>query len=117
MEGPDVTEATSTFMLSQEVKLNNLTELGVKSDAKHADLDRFRVDKNPKTSNTDLLFLKDESRWIYPIKTGGGLYAVKTLRYIFRGLGAMKEILGIETFPTLDRSIKAAEKLNSEIDL
>ena len=33
MEGPDVTESTSTFRLRQEVKLNKLTEL-----CKHLDV-------------------------------------------------------------------------------
>ena len=43
MEGPDVTESTSTFRLRQEVKLNKLTELykhlDVKGDQSLANLD------------------------------------------------------------------------------
>ena len=83
---------------------------------KQADLYQFWVEKIPKTSNTELIFLNGKNKWIYLTKKGGGFYAVKTLRDTFRGLGAMKGILGLEAPAGLDRSIKVVEKLNSEID-
>ena len=83
---------------------------------KQADLYQFWVEKIPKTSNTDLIFLNGKNKRIYLTKKGGGFYAVKTLRDTFRGLGAMKGILGLEAPAGLDRSIKVVEKLNSEID-
>ena len=56
--GSDSTEATSTYMLGEKVKLNKLTDLYKYLDAKNdpnlANLDRIWVKKNNlKTSNTD----------------------------------------------------------------
>ena len=54
-------------------------------------------------------------RWVPLTKPTGKFFAPKTLRDSFGGVNAMKKFLGIETPPLLERSLKAASKLKSEL--
>ena len=64
---------------------------------------------NSKTGITDLLRYNDEN-W------AGEILAVSTLKTKFGGLTPMKKFLNLEqTPPSIDRSIKAANLLKSEI--
>ena len=57
---PDTTEATSTLQLRPKVKRDKITalymHLNITGDPGLANIDRFKIQKNSKTSNTDLLF-------------------------------------------------------------
>ena len=91
--------------------------LDVTGDPGLADIDRFVIKKNTKTGNTELLFL-DVNNQLQSLtnKRTGEFLSAKTLREKFGGLNAMKKSLGIDkTPPSLDRSIKAAGKLKSEL--
>ena len=91
--------------------------MDVTGDPGLADIDQFVIKKNTKTGNTELLFLdvNDQLQSLTNKRTGEFLSA-KTLREKFGGFNAMKKFLGIDkTPPSLDRSIKAAGKLKSEL--
>lgn len=78
-------------------------------------LDRLRFTP-PKNGATVFTFFDDKNQRFPLTKQGGGFLVEITLITIFGGVRAMKNFLGIvETSPTFDRHIKAAEKLNSEI--
>ena len=72
--------------------------------------------KNSKTGNTDLLFLDDNNHWqSLTNKRTGKFLAAKTLRKKLGGLNIMKSVLSLNETPyTLERSFKAATKLNHE---
>ena len=63
----DTTEATSTLRLRQKVKRDKINalyrHLKVLGNPDLIDLDRFKLTKNTKTSNTDLLFLDGNNQW------------------------------------------------------
>ena len=116
---PDTSEATSTLRLRQEVKRDKINalykHLNVTADPDLAKLDKFMTKKNPKTVNTDLLFLNGDKHWQSLInKCTSELLAPKTLREKFGGLNTMKSVLCLdETPPALERSLKAATKLKA----
>ena len=117
---PDTTGAASTLQLRQKVKRDKITALyryvNVTADPGLADIDRFMIKKNPKTGNTDLLFLDGNNHWqSLTNKRTGEFLAAKTLREKFGGLNIMKSVLNLdETPPALERSFKAATKLKDE---
>ena len=79
-----------------------------------ADLDRFMIKKNSKTGNIDLIFFDGNNQWqSFTNKRTGEFLAPKTLREKFGGLNTMKNFLGIDTPPVLERLISAASKLKS----
>ena len=81
------------------------------------DLDQFMIKKNLRIGNTDLLFLDGNKHW-QPLtnKRTGEFLAAKTLREKFGGLNIMKSVLSLDETPSaLERSFKAATKLNREL--
>ena len=82
-----------------------------------ADLDRFMVRKNRKTSNIEFLFLDADKHWqSLTNKRAGEFLAANTLRVKFGGLNIMKNVLSLDETPSaLERSVKAASKLKSEL--
>ena len=84
-----------------------------------ADIDRFMIKKkkNSRTGNTDLLFLDGNKHWqSLTNKRTGEFLAPKTLREKFGGLNIMKSVLSLDETPSaLERSFKAATKLNCEL--
>ena len=118
---PDATEATSTLQLRQKVKRDKITalyrHLNVTGNPGLADIDRFTVKKNSKTSNTDLLILDGNKHWqsLTNERTDEFL-AAKILREKYGGLNIMKSVLSLdETPPLLERSLSAASKLSREL--
>ena len=81
------------------------------------DIDRFRIKKNLKTGNTNLLFLDGNNHWqSLTNKRTGEFLAAKTLREKFGGLNIMKSVLSLEETPSaLERSLQAATKLSREL--
>ena len=82
-----------------------------------ADIDRFMIEKNSKTGNTDLLFLDGDKYWqSVTNKRTGLIIAAKTLREKFGGLNVMKSVLSLDETPSaLERSFKAANELRREL--
>ena len=81
-----------------------------------ADVDRFTIKKNSKTGNIELLFFDGNNQWkSLTNKCTGEFLTPKTLREKFGGLNTVKNFLGIDTPPVLERSIRAASKLKSEL--
>ena len=78
------------------------------------DLDRFRLTKDSKKGVTIFEFYNGY-RWVPLINQTGDFLAPKTLRDMFGGVNAMKNFLDVETPPSLERSLKAATKLKSEL--
>ena len=118
---PDATEAILTLQFRQKVKQDKITalyrHLNVTGDSGLADIDRFMITKNSKTGNIDLLFLDGNKHWqSLTNKRTGEFLAPKTLREKFGGLNIMKSVLSLdETLSALERSFKAATKLNREL--
>ena len=65
--GPDTIEETSTLWLRQKLKRDKIVSLyrylDVIGDPGLADLDRFRIKKNSKTGNIELLFRDCNKHW------------------------------------------------------
>ena len=121
IEPTDATEATSTLRLRQKLKRDKIAllyrYLSVTGDPGLADLDRLMIIKNLKTGNTELLFLdgNNQSQSLTNKRTGGFLLA-KTLREKFNGLNIVKSVLSLDETPSaLERPVKAASKLKSEL--
>ena len=121
IEPTDATEATSTLRLRQKLKRDKIASLyrylSVTGDPGLADLDRLMIIKNLKTGNTELLFLdgNNQSQSLTNKRTGGFLLA-KTLREEFNGLNIVKSVLSLDETPSaLERPVKAASKLKSEL--
>ena len=118
---PDATEAASTLRLRQELKQDNINTLyrylRMTGDTGLACLDQLMIKKNPKTSNTNLLFPDGNNYWqSLTNKRTGGFLESKTLRKNFRGLNTMESVLILdETPPALERSFKAATKLKADL--
>ena len=111
---------TSTLRLKQQVLRNKLDalyhHLGAKGSLDFVNLDRFKMKTNSKTGITDLLWYNDENRVSLTNQRTGEFLVVSTLRTKFGGLTPMKNFLNLEqTPPSIDRSIKAANLLKSEI--
>ena len=118
---PDTTEATPTLQLRQQVKRNKTISfyrhLHVTADPALADIDRFITKINLKARNTGLLFLDGKNHWqSLTNKRAGDFLAAKTLRDTFGGLNILKSVLSLSEIPcVLERSVKAASKLKSEL--
>ena len=82
-----------------------------------ADIDRFMIEKNSKTGNTDLLFLDGDKYWqSVTNKRTDLIIAAKALREKFGGLNVMKSVLSLDETPSaLERSFKAANELRREL--
>ena len=111
---------TSTLGLKQQVLRNKLDSLyhhlGTKGNLDLVNLDRFKMKTNSKTGITDLLWYNGENWVSLTNQRTGELLAVSTLKTKFGGLTPMKNFLNLEqTPPSIDRSIKAANLLKSEI--
>ena len=111
---------TSTLRLKQQVLCNNLDSLyhhlGTKGSLDFVNLDRFKMNTNSKTSITDLLWYSGKD-WVSLINQRTGEFlAVSTLKTKFGCLALMKKFLDLEQAPpSIDRLIKAANLLKSEI--
>ena len=117
---PATTEATSILRLKQKLMRDKIVSLyrylDVTVDLGLADLDRFMIKKNSKTDNIDLIFFDGNNQWqSFTNKRTGEFLAPKTLREKFGGLNTMKNFLGIDTPPVLERLISTASKLKSEL--
>ena len=111
---------TSTLRLKQQVLRNKLDSLyhhqGTKGSLDFVNLDRFKMKTNCKTGITDLLWYNGENWVSLTNQRTGEFLAVSTLKTKFGGLTPMKNFLNLEqTPPSIDRSIKAANLLKSEI--
>ena len=79
------------------------------------DPNRFKLIKDPKKGVTIFEFYNGD-RWVPLREQTGEFFALKTLREKFDGINTMKIFLGIDkTPPVLERSLKAATKLKSEL--
>ena len=79
------------------------------------DLDRFRLTTDHKKGVTIFEFYNAD-RWVSLTKRTDEFFAPKTLRDRFGGVNTMKNVLGVDkTPPALERSFKAATKLNREL--
>ena len=110
----------STLRLKQKVLRNKLDSLyhhlGTKGSLDLVNLDRFKMKTNSKTGITDLLWYNGENWVSLTNQRTGEFLAVSTLKTKFGGLTLMKKFLNLEqTPPSIDRSIKAADLLKSEI--
>ena len=111
---------TSTLRLKQQVLRNKLDalyhHLGTKGSPDFVNLDRFKMKTNSKTGITDLLWYNNENWVSLTNKRTGEFLAVSALKTKFGGLTPMKNFLNLEqTPPSIDRWIKAANLLKSEI--
>ena len=111
---------TSTLRLKQQVLRNKLDSLyrhlGTKGSLDLVNLDQFKMKTNSKTGITDLLWYNGENWVSLTNKWTGEFLAVSTLKTKFEGLTLMKKFFNLEqTPPSIDRSIKAANLLKSEI--
>ena len=117
---PDTTRPTSTLRLRQKTKQDKMVSLykylDVTNNPGFADLDRFTIKKNSKTGNIELLFFDGNNEWqSLTNKRTGEFLAPKTLIEKFGSVNAMKNFLGVDTPPVLERSLKTATKLKSEL--
>ena len=82
-------------------------------DPELADIDRFIIKKNIKTSNTYLLFLDGNNQWqSLTNKRTVEFLSTKTLRKKSGGLNITKSVLNLDKTPSaLERSLKAVTKL------
>ena len=111
---------TSTLRLKQQVLCNKLDalhhHLGTKGSLDFVNLDRFKMKTNSKMGITDLLWYNGENWVSLTNQRTGEFLAVSTLKTKFGGLTLMINFLNLEQTPTsIDRSIKAANLLKSEI--
>ena len=111
---------TSTLRLKQQVLRNKLDalyhHLGTKGSLNFVNLERLKMKTNSKKGITDLLWYNGENWVSLTNQQTGEFLAVSTLKTKFGGLSPMKKILNLEqTPPFIDRSIKAANLLKSEI--
>ena len=81
-----------------------------------ADLDRFQLNRNEKTGNTELKFLNHKDEWILLTKKRTGEFLAESTIYKLIGINAMKNMLGLDETPLQsERSKTAARKLASII--
>ena len=110
----------STLRLKQQVLSNKLDSLyhhlGTKESLDFVNLDQFKMKTNSKTGITDLLWYNGENWVSLTNQRTGEFLAVSKLKTKFGGLTPMKNFLNLEQTPrSIDRSIKAANLLKSEI--
>ena len=90
--------------------------LGAKGSLDFVNLDRFKMKTNSKTGITELLWYNGENWVSLTNQRTGEFLAVSTLKTKFGGLTFMKIFLNLKQIPpSIDRSIKAANLLKSEI--
>ena len=111
---------TSTLRLKQQVLRNKLGvlyhHLVAKGILDLVNLDRFKMKTNSKTGITDLLWYNGENWVSLTNQQTGEFLAVSTLITKFGGLTPIKNFLNLgRTPPAIDRSVKAANLLKSEI--
>ena len=111
---------TSTLKLKQQVLHNKLDalyhHLGTKGSLDFVNLDRFKMKTNSKTGITDLLWYNGQNWVSLTNQQTGEFLAVGTLKTKFGSLTPMKNFLNLEQSPpSIDRSIKAANLLKSDI--
>ena len=116
---PDTTEATSTLILRQKVKRDKINalyrHLNVRANPDLIDLYRFKLTKDRIIGVTIFEFYNG-GRWVPLTKQTGDFFAPKTLRERFDGLNIIKIVLSLDETPSfLERSVKAASKLKSEL--
>ena len=97
------TSGRKIIPLSNELKRQKLQVLhdflGVKGDVNLAELDRFRLNRNEKTGNTELKFLNGQDWVLLTNKRTGEFLAESSIRQKMGGLNVMKNMLGLdETF-------------------
>ena len=81
------------------------------------DLDQFKLTKDPKKGVTIFKFYNSD-RLVPLAKQTGDFFTPKTLTETFGGLNIMKSILSLDETPSvLERSVKAASKLKSELPI
>ena len=112
--------ATSTLGLKQQILRNKLDSLyhhlGTKGSLDFVNLDRFKMKINSKTGITDLLWYNGKNWVSLTNQRTVEFLTVSTLKTKFGGLSPMKIFLNLEqTPPSIDRLIKAANLLKSEI--
>ena len=120
IEPTDATEVTSTPRLRQKLKQDKINalyrHLNVTADIDLINLYRSRLTKDQKKGVTIFEFNDCNDRWVSLTKQAAELLAAKTLKDSFGGVNAMKDFLGIDkTLPVLERSVKAATKLKTEL--
>ena len=119
----DTTKATSTLRLRQKLKRHKIVSLYIqilRCDRRSRSCKLRPIcseEKFKKTGNIELIFLNGDKHWqSLTDKRTGELLAPKTLREKFDGVNTMKNILGLdEVPPALERSLKTATKLKSEL--
>ena len=118
---PDTTDATPTLFFRQKLKRDKIISLyrylSATGNPGLADLDQFKIRRNSKTGNIELLFLDVYKHWQSLTNKRTGKFLVpKTLGERFGGLNTMKSVLSLdETPPVLERSFKAVQRLCREL--
>ena len=122
-ETPITQPGTSTPLLRQDTLRNKIESLYTHLEVNKGNVDlvlldnRFAIKKDIETGRKHLEFY-DGKNWkrLTQKKAPHKFLAANTLKNIFGGLENMKTFLDFEeTPPALDRSIKAAKELKSEI--
>ena len=108
--------------LSHELKRQKIyalhQELGVTGNVNWADLDRFRLNRNEKTGNTELEFFNGQDWVLLTNKRTGEFLALSVIRQRMGGVNVMKNMLGLDKAPLQsERSKTTARKLASVTDL
>ena len=114
------TPGSKIIPLSNELKRQKIQalhqELGITGDVNLAELDRFQLNLNEKTRNSELKFFNGQDWILLTNKHTGGFLAEGSLIRKMGGANAMKNMLGLDTTPSQsDRSKTAARKLASII--
>ena len=114
------TPGSKIIPLSNELKRQKIyalhQELGVTGNVNLAELDRFRLNRNEKTGNTELKFFNGQD-WVLLTNKRTGEFLVKTsIERLMGGVNVMKNMLGLDETPSrLERSKTTARKLASII--
>ena len=114
------TPGSKIIPLSNELKRQKIQalhkELGITGDVNLAELDRFQLNLNEKTRNSELKFFNGQDWILLTNKHTGGFLAEGSLIRKMGGANAMKNMLGLDTTPSQsERSKTAARKLASII--
>ena len=114
------TPGSKIIPLSNELKRQKIQalhkELGITGDVNLAELDRFQLNLNEKTRNSELKFFNGQDWILLTNKHTGSFLAEGSLIRKMGGANAMKNMLGLDTTPSQsERSKTAARKLASII--
>ena len=103
------TPGSKIIPLSNELKRQKIyalhQELGVTGDVNLAELDRFRLNLNEKTRNSELKFFNGQDWILLTNKHTGGFLAEGSLIRKMGGVNAMKNMLGLDETPSRSRKI------------